>query len=261
MKHIIQKLVILVLAIGLLTVGASAASFPDVDAGAWYSDAVKYVSELGIIVGDIDGNFNPDKTVTRAEMAAVICRTLEKTLSEDEYMPVYLEAENFWDVPENHWANGYINKVSFLEIASGYGDGRFGPSDCLTYEQAVTLIVRMLGAGKEASERGGYPDGFLNVADSMGLLSGVHAAKGNPLSRANVAVLLFNCLYDDMDANPPMDKDFTDTSTDKGSQIGGDIGSPPVQDGPIGDSLEIGDLQQEDQPGSGSESGGIGGGT
>lgn len=258
MKYKMQRLFVLLLTVSLLTAAASAASFSDVSKDAWYSDAVEYVSELGIMVGDAEGNFNPDKPVTRAEMAAVICRTLEKTRSKDEYAAVYLEAENFSDVPANHWANGYINKVSFLKIASGYGNGRFGPSDNLTYEQAVTLIVRMLGAETEASERGGYPNGFLNVADSLGLLSGVRAAKGEELSRANVAVLLFNYLHDGMNEKPPVDKD-TNPSQDK--QVGEDIGSNTAQGNQTGDSLEIGDSQPENQPGSGRETGGVGGGT
>ena len=127
-------------------------------------------------------------------MATVICRTLEKTKS--DYVPIYMTTDIFSDVPENHWANGYINKVSSLDIATGYGNGRFGPSDYLTYEQAVTMIVRTIGAGSEALGLGGYPDGYLAVADNMGLLSGLHAVKGEALSRANVAVLLFNYLHD-----------------------------------------------------------------
>lgn len=108
-------------------------------------------SHVGIMVGDENGNFNPDKSVTRAEMAVVICCVLEITLDESEYTPVYLTAENYSDVPVTHWANGHINKASFLEIVKGYGDGRFGPADPVTCEQAVTMLVRAIGA----SGRGG----------------------------------------------------------------------------------------------------------
>lgn len=251
MKRKLQTLFAVLLTLSLLTATASAKSFPDVDAGAWYSDAVEYMNELGVMVGDTEGNFNPDKTVTRAEMAAVICRTLEKTMSEEEYLPAYLETENFSDVPANHWANGYINKVSFLGIASGYGGGRFGPSDYLTYEQAVTMIVRMLGAETKANTRGGYPDGFLNVAEDMGLLSGIRAAKGERFSRANVAVLLSNYLHTALTDNP---------SDNSGEEIT-DATDTSGPDDQIGDTLEIEDSQPGDQPENAPGTGGTGGGT
>lgn len=258
MKRKISSLLILSLVLGSLTVNASAIRFPDVNSGAWYSEAVEYVSELGVMAGDEEGNFNPDKFVTRAEMATVICQTLEKTLSEEEYLPVYMETENFSDVPVDHWANGYINKVTFLKIISGYGNGRFGPSDYLTYEQAVTMIVKMLGAEAEASARGGYPNGYLETADDMGLLYGVRSAKGENLSRANVAMLLFNCLHDGVNKNLPMDGDNNFPQND---QFDVDIESNPAQDNQFGDYLEIGDSQQEDQPENESAAGGAGGGT
>lgn len=258
MKRKISSLLILSLVIGTLAVNASAIHFPDVNSGVWYSEAVEYVSELGVMVGDAEGHFNPDQFVTRAEMATVICRTLEKTRSEEEYLPIYMETENFSDVPVSHWANGYINKVTSLQIAGGYGNGCFGPSDYLTYEQAVTMIVRMLGAEAEALARGGYPNGYLEAADDMGLLYGVRSAKGESLSRANVAMLLFNYLHDGVNENLPMDGD---TTSSQNAQIDKDIGSDPVQDDQFDDYLEIGDFQQEDQPENESAAGGAGGGT
>ena len=109
------------------------------------------------MVGDDLGNFNPDKPVTRAEMAIIVCRVLERTLDEDAYAPVYLVSENLPDVPEIHWANGYINKVSFLEIAVGYDNGNFGPGDNVTYEQAVTMLVRALGEGPTRPRKADIP--------------------------------------------------------------------------------------------------------
>ena len=153
MKKYVQTFAIPVLLAALLTVHASALTFGDVGGDAWYASAVSDVSDIGIMVGDDLGNFNPDKPVTRAEMAIIVCRVLERTLDEDAYAPVYLVSENFPDVPESHWANGYINKVSFLEIAVGYDNGNFGPGDNVTYEQAVTMLVRALGGGDDAASR------------------------------------------------------------------------------------------------------------
>ena len=159
--------------------------FPDVAASSKYYEAVNYVNGVGLMVGDNNGYFNPGNPVTRAEMAIVICRMLGVTVSNSASF-------KFVDVPESHWANRYIGMAADLGIVSGYGNGRFGPSDYVTYGQAVTMVVRALGESDKAASRGGFPDGFLSIASDLGLLSGIQSAKNANFSRGNVALLLFN---------------------------------------------------------------------
>ncbi len=181
-KH--QFLVWLMVASCLVT-STFALSFPDVNEEADYAEAVNLVSDLEIFIGDNVGNFNPDNPVTRAEMATVICRMLRETND----LPT---GDTFSDVPENHWANPYVNRAAELEIVNGYGDGRFGPGDTVTYEQAVTMLVRAVYGSSAANELGGYPDGFLSVAKDHGLLECVEIEKGHKMSRAEIAVLVYN---------------------------------------------------------------------
>lgn len=184
-KRILSALLSLVLVVALLTCSASAKAFPDVDSNSGYATAIEYISELGIMVGDSQGNFNPDKIVNRAEMATVVCRVLGQTEN--------LSKSNiFTDVPMEHWANANIAKASELGIVGGYGNGKFGPSDAVTYEQAVTMIVRAIGEGDRANSNGGYPNGFIQVAQEKNLLNGIQAVQGQGLSRGAVAMLLYN---------------------------------------------------------------------
>lgn len=60
---------------------------------------------------------------------------------------------NFSDI-NNHWAEKYINTMSTLSIIKGMGKQNFKPQDKLTYEQAVVLIMRLLGYEKEAKQIG-----------------------------------------------------------------------------------------------------------
>lgn len=173
------------LAISLLTGSASAMTFPDVNNNSPYATAIQYVSEIGIMVGDNQGNFNPDKIVNRAEMATIVCRVLGQTEN--------LSKSNvFTDVPMEHWANANIAKASALGIVGGYGGGKFGPGDPVTFEQAVTMIVRAIGEGDKATSYGGYPNGFIKVAQEKNLLNGIQAVQGQGLSRGAVAMLLYN---------------------------------------------------------------------
>ena len=185
MKHKLKQTLAGLLAAGMLASPALAASFPDVSSSASYAEAVEYVSDIGLMVGDEQGKFNPNKTVTRAEMAAIISRMLGETEG-------LSKSSKFSDVPTSHWANPYVAKAAELGIVSGYGDGKFGPSDTVTYEQAVTMIVRALGGEREAINAGGYPQGYLEAAQSEDLLDGIIAKTGDEMSRANIAVLLSN---------------------------------------------------------------------
>lgn len=166
---------------------AFAAPFPDVGENAPYAEAAEAMKELGIMVGDEKGNFNPNKTVTRAEMAAIVCRMLGETDN-------LITSETFLDVPPTHWSNAYISRAAELEIINGYGNGNFGPSDPVTYEQAIAMVVRAVGGEPEAQSAGGYPTGYLSVMQEYGLLEGIALKKGQPMVRADIAILINNCV-------------------------------------------------------------------
>lgn len=177
-----------ILVISLLACPAFAASsFPDVDENAEYAEAVACVRDMGIMIGDEQGNFNPNKTVTRAEMATIICNMLGET--ED-----LTATAVFLDVPTGHWANAYISRAAEFGIVSGYGNGLFGPSDPVTYEQAVTMIIQAIGQGLDAMNAGGYPNGYINVADKNGYLENIAAQNGDQMMRWQVAVLCYNVM-------------------------------------------------------------------
>lgn len=58
--------------------GDTASRFADsADIASWAFDAVSYVAEIGLFVGDEQGNFYPERDATRAESATVIYRALE----------------------------------------------------------------------------------------------------------------------------------------------------------------------------------------
>lgn len=163
-----------------------AASFPDVASGADYAEAVDYVSDMGLMVGDKTGKFHPDQAVTRAEMATILCNMLGETEN------LSTDGSVFTDVPADHWANRYVVKAAELGLVSGYGNGKFGPSDQVTYEQAITMIIQAIGLGDIAAEKGGYPDGFIWVANDYGYNKNVKSTKGASLRRWEVATMIYN---------------------------------------------------------------------
>ena len=151
----------------------------------------KTLIDIGILEGDEEGNIYPEDFVTRAEFMTLIFRLLGLT----EYMNVSsLDSEAFTDVPESHWAYHAILRGFEAELINGYGDGRFGPDDNLTYDQCVKMILSALGYRVIADNFGGYPNGYMRAAINHGLLTGVSVEDKDRIRRGEVAMLLENAL-------------------------------------------------------------------
>lgn len=164
-------------------------TFPDIPEDSQYAEAVEVLAELGIFQGDAKGNFNPDNSITRAEATAVICRLLGV---EEEAKS--MTQQIFSDVPSSHWAVGNIAKAAELGIVNGYGNGCFGPSDSVTQEQIIKMLVCAWGYEDAAAYEGGYPTGYIKVASNLGILEDIENIQGE-CPRKNVAILCFNMLF------------------------------------------------------------------
>lgn len=188
----LKKVLALVIAFSMMLSVVAFASFNDVAEDADYAGAVELLSALDIIVGDDLGNFNPDKTISRAEMAAIICRIKGLEASANAAKG----ATKFDDVAADHWASGYVNVANQNGVIAGYGDGKFGPEDEVTYEAAVKMVVCALGFEPMAAQKGGWPTGYLVVANTYKISEGVSGS-----TRADVATLVYNAL-----STPMMDQ-------------------------------------------------------
>lgn len=188
----LKKTLAVVLAFAMiLSMGAiSTFAYSDVEAGTKTDEAVTILSNLNILKGYEDGTFKPDETVTRAEMAAIICRTLGYESQAESSKGTTV----FNDVAGDHWASGYVNVAQAQGIINGYGNGQFGPEDKVTYEQAVKMIVSALGYDLVAAQKGGYPTGYLAVASAEGITKNANGKVGDPAKRSSIAILTYNSL-------------------------------------------------------------------
>ncbi len=187
MKKVLSLVLVLTMVLGSFSMAFAAPS--DV-VGTEYEDAVERLGQLGVLTGYTDGTFKPENTITRAEFAAVVVRA--KGL--EAAAQASAGATTFKDVPAGHWASGYINIATKMGFVKGMGDGTFAPSAPITYEQAITLVTRALGYEPAAESRGGYPYGYLIVANENGLLDSVKGTQGAPASRGLVAQIVDNAL-------------------------------------------------------------------
>ena len=189
MKNL-KKVLALVVALTMVFTTVAFASYPDVDTTADYAGAVELLSALEILEGDENGNFNPDNTITRAEFAAVVCRALGLEGSAASAKG----ATMFTDVAADHWASGYINLASQQGIVNGKGNGIFDPEGNVTYAEAVKMLVVAIGYEPMAATKGGWPTGYLSVANSTKLTAGVGGSADVAALRSTVAMLTANAL-------------------------------------------------------------------
>ncbi len=186
----LKKLVALIVTIALmatLAIPAFAATPPDVK-GTDYEGAVTRLVALGVITGYPNGDFGPNDTITRAQFAAVVVRSLGYEAIAETAKGV----TKFSDVAANYWGAGYINLAVSLGVIKGYGDGKFGPEDKVTFEQAVTMVVRALGQEFLAEQKGGFPTGYLLQGKSIGFTDSVKGVAGTAATRGIVAQLVDN---------------------------------------------------------------------
>ena len=109
-------------------------TFTDVSADAWYNVAVSTMSDMDIVFGRTDYQFDPNAYITRAEFAAIAARFDSGSYSGDGL---------FTDI-EGHWAADQINRAAEKGWITGYPDGTFGPNRYITRAEAVTMINRVL---------------------------------------------------------------------------------------------------------------------
>ncbi|SKC58134.1 S-layer homology domain-containing protein [Maledivibacter halophilus] len=176
---------VLVLSMVLGSFGFAFAAPADVE-GTDYEDAVTRLIALEIVSGYDDGEFKPEKTITRAEFAKIMIHAV----GVGESAQYSKGATAFSDVPAGHWASGYINQAAGMEIINGRGDGTFGPEDKVTYAQAVTMIVRALGYEPKAQAMGGYPNGYLAVAAEEDITDDISFADASAATRGDVAKMV-----------------------------------------------------------------------
>jgi len=173
---------------------AAAADFSDVPSDSEYYDAISHLADKGIINGYSDGTFKPSGNITRAEASAIIVRSAELD-SDSAPSTIYR------DVPENHWARGYIMAATEAKILDGFGNGIFSPSGNVTYNQIIKMIVCMIGKEDSARELGGWPMGYVDVALELDIIdrstysSILYKKLGDsPAPRGDVALFIYNAL-------------------------------------------------------------------
>ena len=177
--------------ITLITLAMTLTTLPmvsvSVDASNYENDIVQLMLDLGIY-SDTDDMHYENEVITREEMASFL--SVFYGLTEESYT----EKTVFEDVTEG-WSSGHIMAMVSNGCMSGYSDGLFRPLTTVTYEMAVKTLVSMTGYDIIAQRNGGFPHGYFQVAEQLGMLKHIDVLKGtSPITRGVFNRLLYNTL-------------------------------------------------------------------
>ena len=193
-KKLISLLLAALTALSLVLPAAAApvGSFSDVTDPA-EARTLETLRLMGVMDGYADGSFRRSASLTRAQF----CKMAVYATMSAESLSAYESVTIFPDVKPSHWAFGFINLAARgKSIIAGYPDGTFRPDSKVTFAQAVTILLRLLGY-KDAEIGGVWPQSFLALAGQIGLSEGISAGANTPLTRIQAARLFVNLLNAD----------------------------------------------------------------
>lgn len=133
-KNLVITIVLSAILVFAFSASAFGAAYNDVS-GHWAESEINEWSQFGIIQG-FDGNFRPDDSITRGEMATIIQRIMYyKTAA----------ANSFSDLPAEEWYTEPMLKLNAAGVMLGDGAGHANPQNTITRQEALVMLARALG--------------------------------------------------------------------------------------------------------------------
>ena len=177
--------------------GTSGAGFTDVKEGQWYTEAVKFVTSIGLMKGKGDDYFDLNSTTTRAEIVTMLYRY--------EGEPA-VSGGGFSDVTAN-WAEAPTKWAASKKVVNGVGNNKFNPNGKISCQDFATMLynyAKFKGCDLSANvDLNQYGDGknvskYAQTPMKWAIAKGVIVPSGSKLnpksqtSRAQAAVYLKN---------------------------------------------------------------------
>ena len=157
------------------------------------TDAVDMLVALGVVDGFEDGSFQPNGTVTRAQMAKMIYVLRTGKSDASAYNN---DKTSFTDI-NGHWAAGYIKYCQSLGIIAGKSSTIFAPNASVTAQEAAKMLLVTLGYNAEKAGLTGpsWASRTNALADENGLLKDVNTAFTAACPRQYAAQLIYNTIF------------------------------------------------------------------
>ena len=186
------------------------AFYTDMNENHWAYQSIKFLTEVGVVVGYPDGTYKPDIPVTRAEFASMAIKALGQ-----ENTNVTQEI-HFNDVTPEFWAYNIIQKAVYFDLIPDAKGESYRPYDSVTRAEAINIAVNALTTNQISKEKADdiiaksyedyeqLPAWFLMAAAKAHVLDLVVVMPGNegkmeamrPANRAEVAMILYKMMQE-----------------------------------------------------------------
>ncbi|MGD8190312.1 S-layer homology domain-containing protein [Brevibacillus ginsengisoli] len=196
MKKVVNSVLAsaLALTVAPMVVGAETATTtaPQIDPAL--DKVVKRLSALGLVEGMGNGDMAIGSNITRSQFATLVVRA--RGLASG--VPLAQNVQRFADVKTADWFSGWVNVAAGQELIKGYPNNTFGPSNNVTYAEAVAMLVRALGYDVNGALKGTWPNNYISKAAELGISKGVKVDPNKPATRGDIFMMLDNSLTIDL---------------------------------------------------------------
>ena len=147
------------------------------------------LSDLSIMQGDPNGNMRYGDKVSRAECAKIVVAASKYR----DFVNENNKRSAFKDVTAEHWAAPFVTAGIKYGLFKGYFDATFRPDNTVTYEEAITMLLRVLDYTDEDIGED-WPYDQIDMAKKLGMLDGVTKSVGQELTRRDISKMVYNAL-------------------------------------------------------------------
>ena len=113
--------------------------FSDVNGSEWFADAVAKCSQAGIISGNPNGTFEPNKPVTREQAAKMIAEAFKLTAADADAYRTFADSSSI-----AAYAREYVSALYEAGYIAGFPGGNYEPKKGLTRAEALKIIDNIL---------------------------------------------------------------------------------------------------------------------
>ena len=186
------------------------AFYTDMDENHWAYQSIKFLTEVGVVVGYPDGSYKPDIPVTRAEFASMAIKALGQEGSN------VAQEIHFDDITPDFWAYDIIQKAVYFDLIPDAKNESYRPFDSVTRAEAINIAVNALTTNQISQEKADdiiaksyedytqMPAWFLMAAAKAHILDLVVVMPGHegkmeanrPANRAEVAQILYKMMQE-----------------------------------------------------------------
>jgi len=186
------------------------AFYTDMDENHWAYQSIKFLTEVGVVVGYPDGTYKPDIPVTRAEFASMAIKALGQESTQ------VAQEIHFDDITSDFWAYNIIQKAVYFDLIPDSKGESYRPFDSVTRAEAINIAVNALTTNQISQEKAEdivskayddytqMPAWYLMAAAKAHILDLVVVMPGHegkmeanrPANRAEVAQILYKMMQE-----------------------------------------------------------------